>query len=71
MSIKSKREEKVGEETDYFNMFKDMLAQVFNRDGLWSCEFCYWIDCDEKICTICERLRDDLCEIESINEKEK
>lgn len=40
--------------------FKDEIARVFNADGLWSCEYCYWIDTDERICKICHMISETL-----------
>lgn len=39
-----------------FKRFKDRIARVFNRDGLWSCESCFWLDVDDKICMLCDRI---------------
>ena len=36
-----------------FIEFKNEIARVFNEDTLWSCEYCYWVDADDRICEIC------------------
>ncbi len=32
------------------------IAMIFNKSGLWSCEFCYYIDVSDGVCKICNRL---------------
>jgi len=39
-----------------FEKFIKMAGYLFNRDGLWSCEFCLWLDCDQRICEVCKAL---------------
>ena len=45
-----------------FQNFKDEIARVFNANGLWSCEYCYWIDTDDRICKICHIISEALKE---------
>jgi len=40
--------------------FDKAISKVFNANGDWSCEFCFWIDCDQRICDGCAALREAL-----------
>jgi len=40
-----------------FEKFEALLSYAFNSQGIWSCEFCYWLDADDRICEVCRTLR--------------
>jgi len=52
-AIKEEGERMRPDETGYFEEFLEQLGHIFNGDSLWSCEYCRWLDCDERICKIC------------------
>ena len=55
--------------TDFEN-FETLLSYAFNSQGLWSCEFCYWVDTDDRICEVCRALRTLLYDLHEREERD-
>jgi len=50
--------ERMPEGADDYETFLDILLATFGQEPeLWSCEYCYWLDCDERICKVCNELQ--------------